>query len=114
MAERYTIDDDAWAKLQEQFRAPEWELAKVAGLQPGDIVLRNPSELEYRAFVGQVTDEAQKPVALQNLLLVTTVWPDRATMTKWLARWPGLINNGRLVGAMQYLNGSADALAGKG
>jgi hypothetical protein len=114
MSEKLKITDEQFAELQKRFPEPDYELARVSDLPPGDVVLRNPSEQEYNAFQAQAFDDESRRFADKNLMLMTVVFPESAVFAKWLKRYPGLQTHERLRKALRALNGSTDAAMGKG
>lgn len=115
MVERLMMTDEQWAELQTQFPPPA-ELVRI-DVQPGQLVLRNPTEIEFNAHqaaIWGVEGEAGRPAAYRNSLVMQCVYPDKPTLLKWLARWPGIALSNRVVRAINYLSGQVDSLEGKG
>ena len=107
------ITDEEYKALEAKYPATSHELYKIE-LRMGDIVLRNPSEGEYSAFQSMRLDDAQKKTAFPNLLMMCAVFPERAELAAAVSRWPGIPSNTKVVRALQYVAGEADALEGKG
>lgn len=115
MVEKVVCSDEQFAKLQETYPAPN-ELVRVS-VQPGEIVLRNPSAIEYQNFTSETWGKPGTegyPIAYRNALVQQCVFPDRPVLLAWLSRWPGIPLSGPVMRAIKYLNGEAEALAGKG
>jgi len=115
MADRVLLTDEQWEKLRAQFPEPDHELVRIP-VQPGEIVLRNPSEAEYHAHqaaIWGVEGEAGRPAAYRNALVMQCVHPDKPTLTAWLKRWPGIALNPKVVRAINYLSGQIETLEGK-
>lgn len=79
-------------------------------------VLRNPSSGEYKRFLAEANDTASgmSGVATHNLFVATCVYPERPAVETALKRYPGLLQNPKVQGAIKYLCGQADDIAGKG
>jgi hypothetical protein len=107
------LTDDQFAELQTKYPEPEFRLVRVK-VQAGELVLRNPAEVEYHAFSASFWEKGGEPAAFRNALVQTCVYPDRDTLLAWLKRYPGLSSNGKVTRAISYLNGMTDALEGKG
>ena len=107
------ITGDEMKALEAKYPPPDYELVHVA-LRMGDIVLRNPTAAEYGAFQAMRLEQSTKKTAFPNLLTMCCVFPERAELVVALARWPGLPSNPKIVNALQYIAGEADALEGKG
>lgn len=107
------ITDDEFAKLKSEYPESTHELLKIE-LRMGDIVIRNPTEGEFGMFQAQRLDEGQKKLAFPNLLTMCAVFPDKSEVAVALKRYPGLGSNPKVVRALQFLAGEADALEGKG
>lgn len=108
-----TITDDEFAALSAKYPAPDHEIVKVE-LRMGDIVLRNPSEAEYGMFQSTRLDDTTRKTAFPNLLVMCAVFPERPELVATLKRYPGIPSNGKVVKALQFIAGEADALEGKG
>lgn len=116
MVERLVVTEEKWEELLKAHPAPA-ELVKVEGLQPGDIVLRNPTGAEHQAFNATywgAEGELGKPAAYNNALVMQCVFPDRAVLLTWLKRWPALPTHNRVIRALMYLSGQIDSLESKG
>ena len=106
------IEDAEYQALEGKFAPPDHELIKVE-LRMGDIVLRNPTEAEYGAFQSMRLEQSTRKTAFPNLLTMCCVFPERAELVAAVKRWPGLASNAKIVHALQYITGEADALEGK-
>ena len=116
MVDRVVATEEQWTALQEQYPAPAFELVRVT-CQPGEIVLRNPNEVEYHAFSAETWGKPGTegfPVAYRNAMLQQAVFPARNTLIAWLKRWPGLGHSAGVMKAIRYLSGQEESLAGKG
>jgi hypothetical protein len=107
------MSDQVWTDLQAQYHEPDWELVDVV-IRAGRFVLRNPTPAEYKRFMTEARGEDTRGVATANLFASTCVFPDQAGREAALKRFPGLLTNKRIQGALAYLSGSADELEGKG
>ena len=116
MVDRVKISEEQYKDLQKKYPAPANELVKIEGLQPGDIVLRNPAEIEYHQFqtaIWSVEGEVGRPAAYRNAMVMQVVFPDQQTLAGWLKRWPGIALHNKVVRAINYLSGQVDSLEGK-
>jgi hypothetical protein len=107
------ITDTEFAKLKEQYPEATHDLVKIE-LRMGDIVIRTPTEPEWGMFQGQRLSDEQKKLAFPNLLTMCCVFPPKEELAAGLKRWPGITNNIKVLRALQYVSGEADALEGKG
>lgn len=114
MTEKMKLTPEAWADLQKRFPEPSYELAKVEGLKPGDVVFRNPTEQEYRAYLMQAYDSEAQMFAESNLMRSTVVFPEPPVFADWCKRFPGLVSNARLRKGLRSLSGAEDDAQGKG
>jgi len=114
MGDEVAVDVDAVrAELRTKYPEPAYELRAVQ-LRMGLIVLRNPSHPEHQMYKQQILDEAQRHVASENLLTMTTVYPSRVAIEGLCRRYPGMVSNPRIQKAMAYLSGATDEAEGKG
>jgi hypothetical protein len=116
MAERVVLTDEKYQELKAQFPEPQYELVKIEGLPAGDMVLRNPTEAEHQAFIGEAWSKEGSqgfPAAYRNALVFQCVFPEKTVLTAWLKRWPGLSTNRKITQAISYLSGQQESLAGK-
>jgi hypothetical protein len=107
------LTDEQFVELQSKYPAPQHALVRVK-VQAGELVLRNPAEVEFHAFNASFWEKGGEPTAFRNALVQTCVYPDKATLIAWLARYPGLSNNARVTRAISFLAGMTDSLEGKG
>jgi|ERR1019366_4778202 hypothetical protein len=114
MADRTVATDEQYAELLAQYPAPN-ELVRVS-VQPGEVIIRNPSEVEHHAFATETWGKEGAtgyPVAYRNALIMQCVFPDKGALTAWLKRWPGLPTSAGVMRAIKYLSGEAETLEGK-
>lgn len=112
--ERVTVSDEQFVALTAQYPEPSFELQKVTSARPGDIVLRNPTEDEYRVFQRAAWGDAEAQMTQwRTLLLLCAVSPGRPVLEGWLKRFPGLADNPSVRKALRELVGSAEVEQGK-
>lgn len=114
MAEKIVATDEQWAELLAAHPAPG-ELVRVA-VQPGEVIIRNPTEPEHFAFANETWGKEGAtgyPAAYRNALIMQCVFPAKDTLVAWLKRWPGLPTSAGVMRAIKYLSGEAETLEGK-
>jgi len=101
------LTDEEYEKIQTAH--PGLRLMRIP-TAAGEIVIRQPSAQEESAFqtvlFGPGTNSSV--IAWRNLLIATTVHPDRQTLAAWLASWTGLAMNNRVIKTMKLIRGEAD------
>ena len=114
MADRVVATDEQFSALQAQYPDPS-ELVRVS-VQPGEVIIRNPSVTEHQIFATETWGKdgaSGYPAAYRNALVIQAVFPDRAVLTAWLNRWPGIPTSAGVMRAIKYLSGEAETLEGK-
>jgi hypothetical protein len=87
---------------------PGARLARVP-TAAGEIVIRAPTAVEEGNFQQMYFGSTMLPgVAWKNLLVMTAVHPDKATLMAWLNAWTGIPMNGRVIRALKLIRGEAD------
>lgn len=114
MAEKTIATDEQFESLKSQYPDPS-ELVRVS-VQPGEVILRNPSEVEHNVFAVETWGKEGAtgyPAAYRNALVMQCVFPPKETLLAWLKRWPGMPTSPGVMRAIKYLSGEAETLEGK-
>ena len=109
------LTDEQWADLQSKYPPPDFELLRVT-TRMGDLVIRNPNEVEHNAFATETWGKegaSGYPAAYRNALIMQCVWPSRETLLAGLKRWHGIPTSASVMRAIKYLSGEAETLEGK-
>lgn len=109
---KVTLSDAQFAELQAKYS--QHELRRTEVRQIGTVVLRNPSAIEYAPYQAQWAEKNGERIAYHNALLQWSVFPDRATLSAALERWPGLAMNVTIWRPIREICGELDAAEGKG
>jgi hypothetical protein len=78
----------------------------------GPVVLRSPTEAEYRLYVQALGEETTKSTATHNLFVTVCVHPPAGGNI--LTRYPGFLHSKPVQGALGYLTGATSQATGKG